>query len=123
MTVFQPDAALSGPTKTPNQKKFEDMWWAICSTTGAGKSFLKSWVPRLGADWRPIPDEHTTVEQEVGALPQNFANLSAQIAGLQETVNQLARGQGVIIDEKAIAAAIAKAVVDETAKRLAGPSQ
>lgn len=123
MKIFQDDSDLEGAKATPNQKKFHDMWWAICSTTGAGKTFLKSWIPRLGADWRPIPNEHTSVEQEVGALPQNFTNIRADIAEVKAMVEQLARAQGVTIDEKAIAAAIAKAVVDETANRLAAKDE
>lgn len=123
MNDFLPDANIDDS----NQEKLRAIWWRLCSTTGAGKTILRSWIPRLGANWEPIPNTHTTPEQELGALPQNFANvreqiqgLSAQVAGLKELITQLAKAQGV--DGTINYAAVAKAVVDEEARRLSGGS-
>jgi len=127
MPIFLPDDNMR---TDPNQEKFNAMWWRICSVTGAGKTFLQSWIPRLGPDWQPIPNTHTTPETELGALPQNFQNLrdqitglSTQVAVLKATVEQLAKVQGfegqITIDDATVKA-IAKSVVDEEARRLSG---
>ncbi|MGM7776146.1 hypothetical protein ACSVHC_09025 [Arthrobacter sp. KNU-44] len=113
MPDFLPDTDIDIPN---NQKKLNDIWWRIASVTGAGKTILRSWIPRLGPDWKPLPGQHTTPETELGALPQNFAVVLGAVAGLSEQIRQLSVATGAVID----ADAIAKKTADEIAKRLSG---
>lgn len=98
-----------------NQKKLNDIWWGVRSVTGAGRGVLRQTVALFDKNWQ-VSKQTTTLETEVGALPQNFAIVRQQIAELTELVRQLSVAQGVTIDY----AAIAKAVVDEEARRLQG---
>lgn len=100
--VFLPDGDLDTAT---NQAFLRDIWWRVASKSGAGLTFLRQGIRKFGEDGKAIG--WTTVEIEIGWLAYNFARLQA-------TVEQLAVKQGVNIDYQALA----KAVVDEQAKRL-----
>ena len=69
-----------------NQQKLDDIWWEARSSSGAGKALLNQGIPKLGPDWQPIPGVHTTPQQELSALPQNFANLKAQLDALKASI-------------------------------------
>lgn len=112
MPDLLPDADL---TKLSNQTKLDDVWWGIRSVSGAGRAILRQSISVLDANWNRSK-ANTTLEIEIGALPQNFKVLREQVSALTELVKQLSIAQGVTIDYQAIA----KAVVDEEAKRLSG---
>lgn len=103
-----------------NQTKLDDIWWGIRSITGAGRAILRQGIARLGPDWRPLDGQHTTLETEIGALPQNFAVVRGEIAGLQEQLRQMAVATGAVIDYDLIASKAAQKTADELAARLKG---
>lgn len=116
MGIIKTDAEFHA---SDNQLKLDDTYYGTVGPD-AGKAILTNGIPKLGPDWRPIPDTHTTPAQELGALPQNFANVMGAIAGLTELVKQLAAGQGIPLDLDKWTDAVASKTADELAKRLTG---
>lgn len=92
----------------PNNEKFRDVWWDTC---GPGQV-----VEKFGEGGAVIGG--TTLAIELGWLATNFARVMKQLDTQTALINQLAVKQGVVIDYQAIA----KAVVDEEAKRLSAPT-
>lgn len=98
-----------------NQEKLDDIWWILCADDG------RPTLVKLIADGvldAPSPlagGGTTTPRTKVTFQKQEFNNIQGLIVALTETVRQLSVAQGVTIDY----AAIAKAVNDDAAKRLA----
>jgi hypothetical protein len=114
-----------------NQQKLDDIWWEARSTTGAGEALLNQGIPKLGPDWKPVPGVHTTPATELGALPQNFANLRASVDALKASIPVAVNAAVAAAVPGAVKAAlagttpaavdpsaIAKAVATELAARL-----
>ena len=95
--IALPDANLNpaGLDTSTNQGKFtnlwtlsRDVWWRLCSKTGLSKliaafsdGVLNRAFPKLGPDWKPTKDV-STIGIELGAFPQNVANIRGDVAGL-----------------------------------------
>ena len=81
----------------PAKQLLKDVWFNLVSLSEGGRSVLEAWVPRLGSDWKPT-GQHTSVQTEIGALPQNFANLSGKLDAVLEAVGQVAANGGHELD-------------------------
>lgn len=91
-----------------NEDRLKDIHWDI---RGPGQV-----VQKFGEGAAVIGG--TTLAIELGWLATNFARIARQLDSQSALIEQLAVKQGVTIDY----AAIAKAVVDEEAKRLSAPT-
>lgn len=107
------------PERT-NQQKLDDIWWILCAPDGRPTlvDLIARGVWGLGLKrqgrGKVLGDDFTP-----GAImawsDANTMGQAAELAELKELVRQLAIKQGVTIDYEAIA----KAVNDDAAKRLA----
>lgn len=138
--IALPDANLNADDTSTNQGKFvnlwklgRDIWWRLCSRTGLAKliaavadGILTRPVNVLDANWNPTKAT-TWTGREIGALPQNFKNLQADIDALKASIPVAVNAavaaalEGKDIPAPTIdTAKLAAAVADELAARLKG---
>ena len=152
--IALPDANLNADDTSTNQGKFvnlwklgRDVWWRVCSRTGLAKliaafsdGILTRPVNVLDANWNPTKAT-TWTGREIGALPQNFANVKASADAAKASadaaaaaVDALKASIPVAVNAAAAAALegrdipaptidtakLAAAVADELAARLKG---
>lgn len=105
--IALPDADLrpAGLDTSTNQGKLIDLWnkgldvwWRVCSHTGLTKliaaiadGVLSRPIPKLDANWLPTK-VNTSGYTEIGALPQNVANIRGDVAGVKSELDDTDHG-------------------------------